>query len=164
MPWSTPDLGPGLSAGLCPGPLLVSVLVSVLDWCGLGRRPQLVPVDPVLPWTQRRQRDESLAQNRVFPEGPVSEDPQVDDPVVQVPPKDPLVDQHFIVGGVAGPAGGLGLPLAGLVRIWEQVDFDVRVWVCAVGERLQSSDVHDHDEELLVLVGNGQFDFSKFFP
>ncbi|KAK7915363.1 hypothetical protein WMY93_011124 [Mugilogobius chulae] len=66
---------------------------SVLQGRGLGRRPQLVPVDPVLSRTQTRQRDKSLAQNRIVPKRTVAQNSEVDHPVGQVRDRDLLVHQ-----------------------------------------------------------------------
>lgn len=59
-----------------------------------GVRPcgaQLVPVHPVVTWYQLLQGDEGLPQQGVIPESPIIQNPQVDHPLVQVPPGDPLV-------------------------------------------------------------------------
>lgn len=58
---------------------------------------QLVPVHPVLTRDQPLQRDEGLSQQSVLPEGPVTKNPQVDHPLVQVPLRDPLI--HQLGGG-----------------------------------------------------------------
>lgn len=53
-----------------------------------------MPVHPVLSRRQPAKRDEGLAQQQgVFPEGPVTQNPQVDDPLLQVALGDPLVHQ-----------------------------------------------------------------------
>lgn len=63
---------------------------------------QLVPVHPVLSWRQPAEGDEGLAQQQgVLPEGPVAQNPQVDDPLLQVALGDPLVHQLGVGGGVS---------------------------------------------------------------
>lgn len=37
---------------------------------------------------------------------------------------------HLIVGGIASAARGLGLPLAGFLGVWEEVQLDIGVRVC----------------------------------
>lgn len=73
----------------------------VLSVCGVRSGPaELVPVHPVLSRRQPAEGDEGLAQQQgVFPEGPVTQDPQVDDPLLQVTLGDPLVHQ---LGGEVG--------------------------------------------------------------
>lgn len=122
-----------------------------------------MPAHPVLTRDQPLQGDEGLPQQRVLPEGAVSQDPKVDHPLVQVPPWDPLVHQHLVVGGVACASRRLRLPLAHLLRVGEEIEFHVGVGVSPILQRLQSSDVYDHDEEFFVLVGDGQFDLAELF-
>lgn len=64
-----------------------------------------MPVDPVLTRDQPLQRDEGLPQQGVLPESPVTKNPQVDHPLVQVPPRDPLVHQ---LEGRVGRVGRVG--------------------------------------------------------
>lgn len=53
-----------------------------------------MPVHPVLSRRQPAEGDEGLAQQQgVFPEGPVAQNPQVYDPLLQVTLGDPLVHQ-----------------------------------------------------------------------
>lgn len=68
---------------------------------GVSASPtQLVPVHPVLSRWQPAEGDEGLAQQQgVLPEGPVAQNPQVDDPLLQVALGDPLVHQ---LGGEEG--------------------------------------------------------------
>lgn len=131
-----------------------------------GVRPsgaQLVPVHPVVTRYQLLQGDEGLSQQGVLPESPVIQNAQVDHPLVQVPPGDPLVHKHLVVGGVTGASCCLGLPLAGLLGVREEVELHVGVRVCPVLQGLQSSYVHDHDEEFVIPVGDGEFDFTELF-
>lgn len=69
---------------------------------GVGAGPaQLVPVHPVLSWRQPAEGDEGLAQQQgVLPEGAVAQNPQVDDPLLEVALGDPLV--HQLGGGRGG--------------------------------------------------------------
>lgn len=39
---------------------------------------------------------------------------------------------HLIVGWVTGSSSHLGLPLAGLLGVREEVQLDIGVWICAV--------------------------------
>lgn len=67
----------------------------VLSVCGVRTGPtELMPVHPVLSRRQPAEWDEGLAQQQgVFPEGPVAQNPQVDDPLLQVALGDPFVHQ-----------------------------------------------------------------------
>ena len=101
---------------------------------------------------------------------------------------------HLVVGWVTGASRCLRLPLAHLLWVRQQVELHIGVWVGSVLQGLlqkphtdksksehlpthnaatairahketnQSSDVHHHDEEFVVLVRDGQFDFAEFFP
>lgn len=49
---------------------------------------------------------------------------------------------HLVVGGVTGAACCLGLPLAGLLGVWQQVQLHVGVRVCAVLQGLLQEPEH----------------------
>lgn len=122
-----------------------------------------MPVCPALPGCQGLQGDEGLAQQGVFPERTLPQHPQVDHPLLQVPARDTVIHQHLVVGGVAGASRSLGLPLSGFLGVWEEVQLDVGVRVCPILQGLQASYVHDHDEELVTLIGDGELDLSYHF-